>query len=816
MTDIAASPYLDESALAVVSDGLDLREPNEDAVRAIVDKLGDHEDSQPGDTLEVVIDSAVGVGKTYVMAATIDYYAIAEGTRNFVIVTPGRVVNDKTIANFTTGNGKSLVSGMDSELVVVTAGNFDTARKRAEFDDPNKVKLFVFTVQSLLTPRTGSKTRRKTHSFQEGLGRGLYDHLQQQGDLIVLADEHHTYYGGAFSEAIRNLEPRLLVGLTGTPHKDSHPFIIYRYPLAAAIAERYVKTPVLVGRKDDRDDPVTQLNDGTILLAEKQNTLDAYCARNSHPKINAVMLVLCQTINEARETADLIESDAVADGRYKGHVLEIHSEKNAEQQQKDLEALNAVEDPQSPVRVIVAVDKLKEGWDVKNVYVIASMRASVSKILTEQTLGRGLRLPFGVYTGNEFLDTLEVLAHERYEALLKKRNVLNEQFVSYRTAPVVSIDRHGDKKIRQKTTEFSAEVETISSPAGTAITGKPSVGTIEERTKAGQNAALIIQLAPSDPFPVPVVQVQRTRELWSLAKITDTDPYKKLGEAIAQDPDTQLRRTLLTAEVEQTDEGLQAAISMTEAADDISGSHPTLPLDQARRKVRDIVLRSDIVPARPKEKKHLDRLLDAFVEPMVDKAPEILSAYPSRSANRLIGLIRKSYGQHRSKPVFDSTVVLTQPFGMRTGKDGATKKRRNEFKRGQAYEGFKKSMYMHDWFDSEPERAVANLLDGDKMVKRWVRLQRGDLPITWTGTGSNYHPDFIAVDNQGGYWIIEVKADKDLESDEVVGKENAAREAVNHFNVDDAVDATWHYLLVGEADVKDAKESWTALKGLGR
>ena len=63
---------------------------------------------------------------------------------------------------------------------------------------------------------------------------------------------------------------------------------------------------------------------------------------------------------------------------------------------------------------------LKEGWDVRNVYVIASMRSSVSEILTEQTLGRGMRLPFGAYTGIEILDTLEVVAHERYEELLEE------------------------------------------------------------------------------------------------------------------------------------------------------------------------------------------------------------------------------------------------------------------------------------------------------------------------------------------------------------------------------------------------------------
>src|SRR5881398_271866 len=76
---------------------------------------------------------------------------------------------------------------------------------------------------------------------------------------------------------------------------------------------------------------------------------------------------------------------------------------------------------------------LKEGWDVKSVYVIASLRASVSEILTEQTLGRGLRLPFGRYTGIEMLDTLEVLGHEKYEDLLRKAGVLNQQFVDRRT-----------------------------------------------------------------------------------------------------------------------------------------------------------------------------------------------------------------------------------------------------------------------------------------------------------------------------------------------------------------------------------------------
>ena len=67
-----------------------------------------------------------------------------------------------------------------------------------------------------------------------------------------------------------------------------------------------------------------------------------------------------------------------------------------------LAQLEKLEEPDSPYRIVISVGMLKEGWDVKNVYVIASMRASVSELLTEQTLGRGMRLPFGgIYGGGD-------------------------------------------------------------------------------------------------------------------------------------------------------------------------------------------------------------------------------------------------------------------------------------------------------------------------------------------------------------------------------------------------------------------------------
>ena len=48
------------------------------------------------------------------------------------------------------------------------------------------------------------------------------------------------------------------------------------------------------------------------------------------------------------------------------------------------------------------------------------LRASASDILTEQTLGRGLRLPYGRRTGNEMVDTLTVIAHDSFDRVIEE------------------------------------------------------------------------------------------------------------------------------------------------------------------------------------------------------------------------------------------------------------------------------------------------------------------------------------------------------------------------------------------------------------
>jgi type III restriction enzyme len=82
---------VDLAALVGVAKRLDLREPNREAVESIAFELARHFDIERRPApFEGVVDSATGMGKTYIFAGTMEYLALAEGVRNFALIAPSR------------------------------------------------------------------------------------------------------------------------------------------------------------------------------------------------------------------------------------------------------------------------------------------------------------------------------------------------------------------------------------------------------------------------------------------------------------------------------------------------------------------------------------------------------------------------------------------------------------------------------------------------------------------------------------------------------------------------------------------------------
>jgi type III restriction enzyme len=757
---------------------MQLRTPNKEAVEVLALRMRQWYEQPRDEFFEGVLDVATGVGKTFIIAAALDYYS-ALGFRNFAVIAPGRTILNKTVTQFSQGQ-KSLLPFLASTPKVITSENFTTSEVAASLTDNTQVKLYIFTVSSLLRPT--SKAGRKTHKFQEGLGGAFYAHLDGLDDLIVFADEHHTYYGVAFGRAIRDLNPLALVGLTGTPDRRTPADqIIYRYPLAAAIAEKYVKTPVIVGRKDSRTDERTQLLDGAALLDLKAQALRTYCEAHGIPVIHPVMLVNCRDIAHARETVDYLTSDQFADGKYGagGAVLEVHSDKTLEEKEKALTALDAVEEPSSPCRIIVQVGMLKEGWDVKNVYVIASLRSSVSEILTEQTLGRGLRLPFGGYTDMPLLNELDVLAHERYSDLLKKSNLLRETFIDKRTVIEKFINHEGREEVGITTAEVTAPVvfadgdggaegaggasrpqahdlgvpsedgvvlqvgaEGGLGPAGSApASGVPAPGSasgvifggVEDRLRDTQPQFML----PLEDvvLHVPVVRTTPVPVEFKLAVVTDLAPFRELGRRLAVSPDAELRRTRLGAALAQDTEGnRQARILPSEALQRVNAVQIVDDPDEALALVVQGVMADPLITKRQGEPQQVQRLLTAVLEGAGDKAGVLLSSYRPSVINGILRVIRGEKAKLGTAMQTLDEVRLAEFKPVRTQRPNPNPDRRTgKAKRGEPYIGWSKGLYEQAWFDSNPEREMANILDDTGDIKVWVRLHDNDLPILWSG-----------------------------------------------------------------------------------
>ena len=102
---------------------------------------------------------------------------------------------------------------------------------------------------------------------------------------------------------------------------------------------------------------------------------------------------------ESVQLMRLIQSEGFFEGRYAAKVIQVDSSKTGAEEDEMVERLLKVEHTEEPTEIVIHVNMLKEGWDVTNLYTIVPLRAANARTLIEQSIGRGLRLPYGRRTG---------------------------------------------------------------------------------------------------------------------------------------------------------------------------------------------------------------------------------------------------------------------------------------------------------------------------------------------------------------------------------------------------------------------------------
>lgn len=390
---------------------------------------------------------ATGIGKTRLMGASIYYLYKTKGYKHFFILAPGNTIYEKLRKESNPSHPKYIFKGLESEMgrpKVYDGENYDSypvnfKQMSMSLEKSSEIELFIFNIGKIFNSRTD--TQFNFHKFKETLGLSFAEVLAGFNDLVICMDEAHRYYAPASMTAINYLQPILGLEFTATPKSMGN--VIYAYDLARGAVEGYLKTPVVTGRSNMagyniEDIEEMKIRDGMTLHEHRKNIIKQYCNDNNLPFVKPIVLVACKDTNHAKEIRSLIDSNDFLDGRYKSKVIEIHSNMRGEETEDNIRLLLSIENSSNPIEIVLHVYKLKEGWDVNNLFTIIPLNAAKSDILAIQTIGRGLRLPFGFITGNEDIDTLDIVAHDHYRELVDE--IKNSDVFKYRDLDTSNVE----------------------------------------------------------------------------------------------------------------------------------------------------------------------------------------------------------------------------------------------------------------------------------------------------------------------------------------------------------------------------------------
>jgi len=858
--------HYDSDLLEQISSEFDLRTPNKEALRKLIFTLdGDYDPS-----VMQVMNLATGVGKTYLMAAFVEYLR-CQGVGNVVIVTPGKIVQAKTVQNFSQGEAR-YIPGAQVPPDVVTPQNYSAWVARTNQGQTSlrnqPMLTFIFNIQQLIAPKddegsTHGKTddamRRKPRRFDEYAGV-LFDYLKGAEDLVVIADESHLYStsAAAFHAAIEEMDPAACIGLTASTLPDDH--VIFEYKLYEAIRDKYVKGPVLAFRKGgygaDQKSEEQQLRDALQLRRIKQAYYDAYADQTGQEHLNAVLFVVCADVDHATQVTDLLRTP-----EYFGKslaVLQVDSKHDDDATQRMLERLDQ---PDSSVLAVVSVNKLKEGWDVKNIAVVVTLRAMASEVLTQQTMGRGLRLPFGKYTGVLQVDQLDIIAHQSFEELLTAENVLKqfglEEAVKKAGASQVQ------QAVQQAAQNAAHQVNSNDLYATSGNQGTPSANTLHEPfdhtpkagqptsgTEQGQNPTLftpgtasvenqdgttstvgVRELSKADAEPVninpviihrnarfadvsyqfPVTRVELKQPPIDLSEISD-DTLRNAAQKVTSTGDVLFRKEIVAAL------GKKLHVVDTENAE-VDSIH--VEEADAKKALVNLVINMQMVPKTAQVIQYVQAYLVPRFMSYVSFSGWTVKSLDS-AHGQLQQVIRDYIAsvQRATKEV--STIcpveMKFQEFYLPIGDwvyDPIDKQ--SDFVRGRYYSGWFKSLYESESFDSfTGEYQLARLMNTSPNIVWWHRLHPYDGAYVYYNAKDRYFPDFVALDKDGVHWIIEGKDKRGRDNEMVQAKRKAAESLVRRLAAyQEYANQHWGYLIAYEDDIEKS-DSWDDLKALAQ
>jgi len=414
---------------------------------------------QPGEPKRqrLAIKMATGSGKTMAMSLCIVwsyFHALYEDdspmTTSFLVIAPNLIVFERLKTDF----GDSATFRRDPLVPLEWSHDFDLTVFLQDDAAPvtSRGVLYLTNIQRLYeASAAGGKSMTASNPVEAMLGQrvnrdvnaasvgdDLFGRIADRCRVVVLNDEAHHVHDEKlkWNQTIERLHDELRARVPGdlgagvvsqldysaTPKYEKGGIfrhVVVDYPLAQAVADGIVKTPVIgevSGAKVELGDTSFQRNRQWLDVAVGRWRVfnDKLSPSGKRP----VLFVMCENTLAADEAGDYLHQLPDFGG---DQLLVIHTNRSGEIAKDDLElarrAAREVDEPGSRIRCIVSVLMLREGWDVRNVCVIVTLRplSAANRILPEQALGRGLRRM--TPPGSGFDERVVVIEHEAFRNL---------------------------------------------------------------------------------------------------------------------------------------------------------------------------------------------------------------------------------------------------------------------------------------------------------------------------------------------------------------------------------------------------------------
>ena len=458
------------------------------------------------DWLRFVIKMATGAGKTKVMSLVLawayfhkKYEQDSRLAKNFLLITPNVIVFERIKSDFEAlkiffsdpvlpDNGYHGQNWQDD--FQITLHLQDNLRNVSDTGNIFLTNIHRVFEGDLRVPSPddedssayylGHKPVTKTSDSTVDLGMIVRD----IDELIVINDEAHHIHDEnmAWFKSILDIDNKLKqkgsglalqLDVTATPKKnDGSIFVqtISDYPLVEAIHQRIVKNPVV---PDAASRGKLKENQSSLFSEKYRDYINLGIEewRKTYETLKpmgkkSILFIMTDDTKNCDEVAEYIKTSFVD---LKDAVLTIHTNKSGEisenvtgKNKDELDLLrkqaNDIDSWESPFKVIISVMMLKEGWDVKNVTTIVGLRpyAADSKILPEQTLGRGLRrMFFGREDVEEYVSVVGTPAFMEFvESINGEGVILEQRTMGVGSKPitpmVIEVDKENPKKDIEK------------------------------------------------------------------------------------------------------------------------------------------------------------------------------------------------------------------------------------------------------------------------------------------------------------------------------------------------------------------------------